>query len=263
MIDGPLTAAARRPRAFLGMPYYGEMSGGAARAFYWSTAGGLQVKHAQAEGSLLAQNMNRLWVAALNESLDGREPDYFAMIHSDIFVEDHWLDVLVDELESNELDVLGVVIPIKDTRGVTSTALARPDGDKWRPHARLTMAEAYRLPETFTSEDVGYPLLLNTGLWVCKFAESWARQVRFTVNDRIGVNVHTGRYEERTEPEDWYFSRLLHEMGKRVGCTRKVKVGHQGRLIFPNYEAWGEWSHDEEALTESPVPESAELVMAQ
>ena len=261
MIDESLTNGSRR-RAFLGMPYYGEISGGAARAFYWATAGGLELKLAQAEGSLLAQNMNRLWVTALNESLDDRAPDYFAMIHSDVFVQDHWLDVLVDELEANDLDVLGVVIPIKDTRGVTSTALARPDGDNWRCHARLTMREIYRLPETFTSEDVGYPLLLNTGLWVCRFAEEWAQQVRFTVNDRIVMNKRTGRYEDMTEPEDWYFSRLLHGMGLRIGCTRKVKVGHQGRLIFGNYEPWGEWSHDEEALAESPVPESVELAVA-
>jgi precorrin-6B methylase 2 len=81
--------------------------------------------------------------------------------------------------------VLGVVAPIKDQRGVTSTALAHDDGDTWRVHCRLTMQEVYRLPETFTSEDVGRPLLVNTGCGSAGSTEAWARKVHFTINDRI------------------------------------------------------------------------------
>jgi hypothetical protein len=155
-------------------------------------------------------------------------------------------------METKDLDVLGVVVPIKDVRGVTSTALAREDGDPWRVHCRLTMSEVFRLPETFTSEDVGgRPILLNTGLWACRFGD-WCRKVSFTINDRIVVDKD-GDYIPQVEPEDWYFSRLLHEMGLRVGCTRKIDVGHRGSMVFGNSRGWGNNSYDREYLDRSPL----------
>ncbi|HEX6985675.1 MAG TPA: hypothetical protein VF170_09870, partial [Planctomycetaceae bacterium] len=171
-------------RVFLGMPGYGELTAGAARGFWRATRRPeSHVCYQYNEGSLLAANFNTLWCGALNLRHRGERVDYFAMQHADIEPQDYWLDTLIEEMEARDLDLLGVVVPIKDMKGVTSTALARPDGDTWRIQCRLTMAEVYRLPETFTSEDVGHPLLLNTGLWVCRFGE-WAKQVRFTINDR-------------------------------------------------------------------------------
>ncbi len=242
-----------RKRAFLGMPGYGDVSSGAARGFYRASSGTLAVCRDYQEGSLLAANMNKLWCAALNDAHAGNPPDYFAMQHTDIQAEDFWLDTLVEELEAQDLDVLGVVVPIKDSLGLTSTALDRPDGDPWNPLCRLTMAEVYRLPETFTSEDVGYPLLLNTGLWVCRFAEAWAKDVHFTVNDRILLGGD-GRYGHQVEPEDWFVSRRFHALGLRVGCTRKVAVGHKGPRIHGNQKPWGDWTFDEQALTRSLIP---------
>lgn len=246
----------QRKVAFLGMPGYGTLTPGAAHGFYRaSDCRRLQViLDPNQHSSLLALNFNRLWVHALNLAHKGQRVDYFAMIHTDIEPEEFWLDKLAGELEARDLDVLGVVTPIKDTRGVTSTALARPDGNNWRVHARLTMREVYRLPETFTSEDVGYPLLLNTGLWVCKFDESWAREVHFTVNDRIYFDPQKDAYAWDVESEDWYFSRLLHEMGKRVGCTRKIRLGHQGTAVYRNTGPWGEQEHDEAHVAETVVP---------
>lgn len=258
-----------RPRCYLGMPGYGNIAAGAARSFYRATAGGIAVRREFAEGSLLAKNMNTLWCGALNDAKENGL-EYFAMQHSDVQVEDFWLDSLIAELEARQLDVLGVVVPIKDQNGLTSTALGvkdaagwRLDGDvwcedgtQWRPHARLTMAEVYRLPETFTSEDVGYPLLLNTGLWVCRFNLDWARKVFFTVNDRIVLDPD-GRFQVQDEPEDWFVSRLFHALGLRIGCTRKIAVAHHGHMNFANTHPWGAWSHDEQALPESPIPRAS------
>ncbi len=227
-------------RAFLGMPGYGELTAGAARGFWRaSRLPDDQVYHQYNEGSLLAANFNSLWVSALNLVHGGRRVDYFAMQHADVEPCDWWLDSLIDEMEARQLDILGVVVPIKDAKGLTSIALDRPDGDPWRPLCRLTMTEVYRLPETFTSEDVGHPILLNTGLWVCRFDESWARQVRFTINDRIVYDRTSGKYLAQCEPEDWYFSRLLHEMGLKVGATRKIPLMHRGGMSFPNAQSWG------------------------
>jgi precorrin-6B methylase 2 len=107
------------------------------------------------------------------------------------------------------------------------------------------MREVYRLPETFTGEDLGRPLLLNTGLWVCRMDEGWAKKVHFTVNDRICFDPEKDHYFAQVEPEDWYFSRLLHELGLKVGCTRKVELGHRGNALYGNAHPWGTWEYDE------------------
>lgn len=240
---------------YLAMPGYGNVSAGAARGFWRATRRpDTEVRREYKEGSLLAAGFNHTWANALNLARKGRCPRYYAMQHADIEPEAWWLDTLVEELERRDLDVLGVVAPIKDSNGRTSIALAHPTGDTWRVKCRLTMSEVYRLPETFTSEDVGAPLLLNTGLWVCRFAEDWARQVRFTINDEIVFNTKTDRYEVQCESEDWYFSRLLHEMGKRVGCTRKVQLAHVGNMRFLNTHPWGREEFDSAHVSESQIP---------
>lgn len=241
--------------AFLGMPGYGEMTAGAARGFWRATRRpDSRVYYQYNEGSLLAANFNTLWCGALNLCHRGVPVGYFAMQHADVEPEDWWLDTLIAEMEAKELDLLGVVVPIKDTKGVTSTALGRHDGDTWRIQCRLTMSEVFRLPETFTSDDVGHPLLLNTGLWVCRFDPGWARKVRFTINDRIAFDTKLDRYVAQTEPEDWYFSRLCHELGLRVGCTRKIKLQHRGGLSFPNNRVWGSEAFDSQYVPESVLP---------
>jgi hypothetical protein len=237
---------------FLAMPGYGDLSAGAARGFWRATRlPDARVYYQYQEGSLLAANFNSLWCTALNLVRGGRLVDVFAMQHSDVEPEDWWLDALIAEMDARNLDVLGVAIPIKDANGLTSIALDRPDGDTWRPLCRLTMTDLKRLPETFTSHDVGHPILLNTGLWACRFSESWARRVRFTINDRIVVGP-TGEYRAQCEPEDWYFSRLLHEMGLNVGCTRKIRAMHRGSWRWSNQEVWG-LPHDVAWLDRSPL----------
>lgn len=245
------------PKIFLGMPGYGKQSAGAGRAFWRACADMSAVWNAYQCGSLLASNFNQLWCAALNLVHRGDRVDYFAMLHDDIEPQDFWLDDLIGELEAKSLDVLGVAVPIKDSRGLTSLALHR-NGDNWLPLSRLTMHEIYDLPETFTSDDVGAPLLLNTGCWVCRFDMAWATQVHFEINDRIVFNRAVNRYQAQTEPEDWCFSRQLHEIGKpgspteglpplRIGATRKIPLQHVGDTKFTNEYAWGRSRFDSES----------------
>lgn len=251
-------------RIFLGMPGYGKQTAEAGRGFWRASRNMAEVSCEYRQGSLLASNFNQLWCRALNEVHEGGRVDYFAMQHDDIGPEDFWLDTLIDEMEANDLDVLGVAIPIKDTRGLTSMALH--GDDNWLPFARLSMHDVYQLPETFTSDDLGgRPLLLNTGLWVCRFDIEWARTVWFEINDRIVFNTAANRYQAQTEPEDWMFSRLLHEVGRgdtshvrplRIGCTRKVQALHKGELNFQNMQPWGSEKFDRETQLQSPVPSS-------
>lgn len=248
-----MTTDRKDRRIFLGMPGYGKQTAAAGRGFWRACADMSGVWNAYQEGSLLAANFNILWCAALNLAHSGTRVDYFAMLHDDIGPEDHWLDKLIDELEARQLDVLGVPVPIKDTRGITSLAL-HERGNNWMPAARLSMHDVFDLPETFTGDDLGKPLLLNTGCWVAKWDQRWCREVHFEINDRIVFNKATNRYQSQTEPEDWFFSRLLHEMGLKVGATRKIKLLHQGELEFSNEKPWGSHAFDFESCRVSPVP---------
>jgi SAM-dependent methyltransferase len=115
------------------------------------------------------------------------------------------------------------------------------------------MTEVFELPETFTSDDVGHPLLLNTGLWVCRFDPAWNRELHFEINDRIVLDARTNTYRPEVEPEDWFFSRLCHELGLRIGATRKVLLQHRGAASFPNIGPWGH-PFDREYIDASQLP---------
>lgn len=257
-----MTSDRSNRRIVLGMPGYGKQTAAAGRGFWRACRDMRTVCSYYQSGSLLGSNFNQLWCLALNMVHTGDRIDYFAMLHDDVGPEDFWLDKLIDELESQRLDVLGVVVPIKDTRGMTSMALNR-EGDDWMPLARLSMHDVFELPETFTSDDLGAPLLLNTGCWVVKWNQEWCRQVHFAINDRIVFNRKANRYQAQTEPEDWHFSRQLHEIGQgpthgmrplRIGATRKVEVVHEGDMVFTNQRAWGSDLFDAETCIKSPVP---------
>jgi len=198
-------------------------------------------------GSLLCRGFNTAWAAALTAAEKG-EVDYFSMIHSDIVPEKFWCDKLVDELHASGADVLSAVVPLKGMHGYTSTAIGKPDF-RWQPLTRLTMREVDKLPETFGAEDIGYPecpLLVNTGCWIADLRKEFWREADengffkyfFTINDQV-YRSRTGKITVATEPEDWFFSRLLHENGKVVKATKKIALHHHGDIGLTNQGAWG------------------------
>lgn len=195
--------------------------------------------------SLLTMNFNSLYCGALNARADG--VTHFAMLHADVECEPGWLDVLFRELVRHDADLVSAVVPIKDARGLTSTALTRDAGDPFRVDRRITLRELDALPETFDGPacgDPGYFLLANTGCWVCRLDRPWCERVCFTVRDRIARN-DKGEWEPHVEPEDWGFSKQLHRLGGRVLATKKVRATHHGEAGFRNHgPAWGEWERD-------------------
>lgn len=252
------------------MPGYGHLTGGAAFGFFNPVRGPVDVggqsfdvavERTHSEASLLAHNFNDLWCWALNVNRNVARVDYFAMLHSDVEPESGWLGKMIEEMERVDADLLSAVVPIKNRDGMTSTALENPNGDPWRPLCRLTMREVYSLPETFTREDTGRELLLNTGCWVCRFDQSWVADVCFEICDRIVFDESQGLYRAEVEAEDWRFSRKLRGMGLKLAATRKVKLNHAGMQRFPNSGPWGSHHFDRDYVAES-VLDAAELAEA-
>lgn len=236
-------------RVYACQPQYGNGCALSHRQFWIATGRKYSVTQCGDGGSLLANVFNSHWVNALNRQAKGEKITHFAMLHDDVVPEDAWVDKLVDELllqqrMDSTVDLLSVVVPIKDGYGVTSTAI---DGESpFEVTRRLTMTEVHNLPETFSNIDCGYPeraLLVNTGCWICDFTKPWRFDVHFEIRDRI-LRLEDGTFTAQVAPEDWNFSRDLHNLGVGVRATTKIGVSHFGSLPYINAEPWG--MHDQD-----------------
>jgi len=194
-----------------------------------------QIVRTLVDSSLLTHGFNKAWSGCLTlRKKFGLT--HFAMIHSDIAAKPGWADVLVQEMEANDADLISAVVPIKDDRGLTSTAL--DTGDEYSP-TRLTMKEIFDRPETFTEPN----LLVNTGLWVIRLDRPWAEHLLFRQQDQI-LKLPDGRFLARTNPEDWDFSRQVRRFGGKIFATRKTPLYHE-RPEFHNESAWGTWKTEQ------------------
>ncbi len=225
-----------RPVVFMGLPHYdGKVNVNTAFVFLTgATTKGVQRIPASEGGSLLSRVFNGLWTKALQQQ-EQFHITHFAMLHADIVPAVGWLDTLLEEQQRTGADILSVVVPIKNEKGLTSTAIDSKD-DPWAIERRITMTEAMALPATFSAADCGFPdraLLLNTGCWIADLRKPWCKQVAFNIKDRI----HEG--QPQTMSEDWDFSRQVHALGGKLLATRKVRVEHVGSLNYPNDCVWG------------------------
>jgi hypothetical protein len=188
--------------------------------------------HFEIGTSLLATTFNLLWCHMLNlrESVG---LTHFLMIHADVRPRgEEWFDTLLFEMEKNQGDVISAIIPIKDSRGVTSTAI---DTDPWCP-VRLTLKQVHeQLPESWTTPG----LLVNTGLLLVDVSKPWVEQICFTINDKIEKDKE-GIWRAYAQPEDWNFSRQCRALGARVIATRAVTVEHFGIHKWQSGEVWGD-----------------------
>ncbi|MBY0513078.1 MAG: hypothetical protein K2P78_04105 [Gemmataceae bacterium] len=226
---------------FLALPHNGVLSPEAVPGLSAPMARGALCR-AMVKGSVLTRVFNELWCHALNARSESRLT-HFAMHHSDIAAPPGWLDALVDEAERVGADVLSAVVPLKDPRGLTSTAVLAPGGGV----RRLTLTEVRQLPPTFSAADIdsggGLTLLVNTGLWVCRFTEPWVEEVAFSNVDWIARGP-AGEFRPVSLSEDWNFSRWAAGRMLRVFATSKVPVTHYGHHGFMSHGPAGEWESD-------------------
>jgi hypothetical protein len=251
-------------KVFLACPSHsGQLDAGAARGLYASASRRHQLYVSLNAMSLLSQNCNALWADALNRREEGYE--WFAMLHSDIDPEFCWLDRLIDEAERQGADLLSAVVPIKDRRGLTSTAIASPV-TMFAPFCRLTMRQVRhpQFPATFDLEAAAAALetlpppfgvaevprtklLCNTGCFVCRLDRPWCDGERVYFDDLNRVLRVNGRWEPGVHSEDWFFTGRVAEQGGKVMATTAIKVIHTGVTEFSSDEAWGA-DRDEQGL---------------
>jgi hypothetical protein len=191
----------------------------------------------EVDSSLLASAFNTLLNEALNKRDEGMA-DWLLLLHSDVVPMNtqFWIDELWRARQRSGADAISAVIPIKDSRGLTSTAL---ETDNLYAPRRLTMREIEEQDETFTDEK----LLINTGMLLINLRAPWADNICFTIGDAMLLSP-SGKRLTGVTPEDWTFSRHVKEQGGKVWATRAVKLNHVGRFTYPNFGSWGSESLD-------------------
>lgn len=248
----PPPAEDERPKVVIGVPHrdgwalYGSSQRASVRAStkftHWVTDEG---------NSVLTLTFNQLLATALNKR-DKEGATHFAMLHNDIVPCEGWVDILMEEMVNHDLDFISAVVPLKNEKGLTSTATDNMD----YPYGvrRLTMTEVLGLPETFIAKDIphrepGACLLLNSGCTMMKLNEPWMDPPVFyrQAHDRVVKCSSTGEWIAQSISEDWDMSRQLVARGCRLGATRKVKLYHQ-LPQYNNHSVWGTQEIDEDFL---------------
>lgn len=221
------------PKIYVGMPGYGcpEPEALTSGECFATRVPGL-VTFQLLRSSAGPANFNSLWCNVLNMETFS----HFGMIHQDVYPPKWWADQLLADLEGGDLDLLSVVLPIKDDRKLTSTAVLDPKTFRVR---RLTLKEVGKLPKTFTSADlerVGYGgcvLLVSSGLWLCRLGGPWIERVWFEQPSRV-VRGDDGHYYSKVWSEDWNFSVQLHQLGVKYAATTGLRVQHIGTKGYTN-----------------------------
>lgn len=248
---------------FLALPTYdGTLSARTAEAAYGTASDQHRVLVYPLGKSLLAANCNSLLAACYNTADKVGGIDWFAMLHADMAPEPLWLDTLIEEAEEHGADLMSAVVPIKNEKGLTSTAIGN-DRESISQFGRLTMQQVHSCwcPQTFDVSAIAsalermdephrvdkcprHYLLANTGCMVFRLAgRSWPLSVCFEMRDGLYRRAD-GTVQAWGFSEDWYFSRAVADAGGKVYCTSAVKVEHIGSANYPNDRAWGTVAND-------------------
>lgn len=236
------------PKVFVGQPVY---LGAHPHAVLGATSYASQVTgrtvYKCCESPFHCGNFNSLWCVALNTRKEFGWTHH-AMLHQDVQPEKYWVDKALAIMDREDVDLLSVVLPLKDDHGLTSTAVLNKDTLGTR---RLTMTEIVNyLPPTFRTSDLkkslghkNHLLLHGSGMWICRFTAPWIEKVWFECPAKI-LPLADGSFMSAVWDEGWNFSLQLYQLGLKIACTREISANHLGGGVWGNEEAWGEWMTD-------------------
>lgn len=235
----------QRDAVLIWQPYAGMIEPESIKAVHAAQEGvqGLRVVYHSFPTSLLCMGFNSGVAHAKN-----LECPYFCLVHADIAPSERWLAAMLKAMQEYKLDAIHAPAPIKDNRGLTSTALAYSE-DRWQARRRLTVAELRRLPPVFTIEDVqrhidpdAKALLPNTGCLLMECGEWFRKWEGFAMDDRVAWLADKGKHDAATIPEDWLFGYEAASLGLRVGGITSVQVRHFGKHCWNSRDVWGDAS---------------------
>lgn len=203
--------------------------------------------------SALVCNFNHLLCDLRHKMLEGHAFDWFVMLHSDIECEQNWLSKLVGIAKQTSADILSVLSPIKDERGLVSAGL---DTNQWMPR-RFTMTEVHgSMPKTFDSEycrnRYGHDLIVNTACMIFNTRRPWIADFWFETKNEIALDGR-GKATVLFEPEDWKMSRWANRNNLKLFTTSEVKLCHLGGVGYMNDHVWGQQQVDEGNITNSAL----------
>lgn len=250
-------------KVFLGLPYYNNFSRHTlVTVLNACTRGGgkYEIHLDVASTSATPFCFNQL----LRQALD-TDCDYFVMLHSDLGTsEPDWVFKLINLLETNQLDVISAVAPIKNNQGLTSTAV---DNREFFPR-RLTLSEINAGPEVLTNDVCksmhGSALLINTGMmmWRMETLKKCVPEFAFEFHDGwLAMPDETGgrRLNPYFQPEDWLMSRFLDRKGIAYAATRAIATLHEGSWVWASDGPTGSQLTDQQNLHFAGLPELARV----
>lgn len=241
---GTVAATANPFRVLIGMPWDGKsVHLAAAKAFFHPCRkdSAIEFRLMDHGGCAVLMNHNAILSKAI-DLYEAGEIDALAILHGDIGANTGWLDDLYAPMLEKGLDLIAASVPIKDDRGLTSTAVDDMEDD-YAPR-RLTQRQVAELPEVFTDSDIGGPILLNTGMMLLKFGP-WVLTDPAPIHFEF-VNCIKKKDGVRFpwfKPDDWQLSRMCRKLGLKLACTKSIPLHHFGDKVYKSTETWG-WKED-------------------
>lgn len=225
-----VAAISEEKRVFIGVPTHNNQIGiGTARCL--ARTGTTPSTIMMQARSLLCINFNDLLCQAVNSGAT-----HFCLLHSDIEIDqDDWIDEMLKLMSREQVDVLSVASPIKNTQDF-SCGISDANCYKRRRFSREDLAG---LPPTFKTTDVRQQfdepagvMIFNTGCLMMRLSKIDPVVVAFQMIDKI--ERKNGKLACDNVPEDWFFSVVCHKLAIPYACTREIRLLHSGFATWSN-----------------------------
>jgi hypothetical protein len=176
-------------------------------------------------GSLLPRVFNESLGQAVSRGFN-----IFVMMHADIGAEPGWLTKILAVQSMSDADVVSVVVPLKDKRALTSTAVHTSE-EQYRKlsldECRNKCQPVFGVDDPYLKSVCATHLLVNTGLFCMRLDRPWLRKWSgFRIVS--GIEWQGDKLRVGTVSEDWDMSERLHDLQCRIVATTTIKVQHIG-----------------------------------